>query len=95
MLVPATGRIVVVLENAAPSGYYKVSYLHPTNSGDYQQLALEAGSELAIDHIPKRRYRVMVQGSENGPIAQADADLSLTKGEARVVVDVSKLKPCK
>lgn len=93
-LTPATGRLIITLANGEPGGKYLVSYLHPyTSMGRYQDLLMTMGEELKLPSLPLRTYRIVVRGGENGPIAQANADLSDPAFDGKVAVDVSALKP--
>lgn len=93
-LTPATGRLIITLENGEPGGKYLVSYLHPyTSMGRYQDITMVSGEDLKVSRLPLRTYRIVVRGGENGPIAQATADLSDPAFEGKVAVDVSALKP--
>jgi hypothetical protein len=96
VLAEASGKIVVTLKGQA-SGKYLISYCHPTEGtgGHLQDLHLSDSAELVIENLPKRRYLVFARGAVNGPIAQGSVDLSLTGGEAHVVLDVSGLVPIK
>lgn len=91
-LKPATGRIVVELANAVEDGKYVVSYRRPGTGTQDQDIEIRTGYPLVIDKIPRRRYSVIAKGGENGPIAVAGIDLSLTEnGEAHVFLDVGHL----
>lgn len=93
-LVPATGRLVITLENGVPGGKYLVSYLHPyTSMGNYQDIEVAPGQELVIERLPCRKYSVVAFGKAGTGVAQKVVDLASPDFDGRVTLDVSALTP--